>query len=145
VDRGIHLVYFNKLLHRDKAGPTALLGLIALRDTDVSIGQVMPEALDIVQAFIGVHPGDLLSPIHLDRLEWIPGSVPRREIGSRRIGGKAEDPARASKGVNLHLQSLRFALGISEMAAEHDESSASTDIGRYLRAFQMPSFLTSSL
>lgn len=62
MDRAIHLVYFNKLLHRDKAGPTALLGLIALRDADVSIGDVMSEPLDIVQAFAGVYPGDLLSP-----------------------------------------------------------------------------------
>jgi hypothetical protein len=59
VDRGIHLVYFNKLLDFDKAGQRALLDVIPLRDADVSIGQVMSEPLDIIQAFTGIYAGNL--------------------------------------------------------------------------------------
>ena len=59
MDRGIHLVYFNKLLDFDKAGESALLDVIPLPDADVSIGQVMSEPLDIIQAFAGIYAGNL--------------------------------------------------------------------------------------
>jgi len=106
VDRGIHLVHFNKLLDFDKGGQSALLDVIPLCDADVSIGQVMSEPLDIIQAFAGIYAGNLFPPLHLDRLERTPGRVPRREIGSGCIASEAEDPARTSKGVNLRLQPL---------------------------------------
>jgi hypothetical protein len=77
--------------------------MIALGDADVGIGQVIPEPLDIIQAFIGIYSRSRLSLVHLDRLELIPGGVLRREIGSSRICGKAEDPARASEDVKLHF------------------------------------------
>jgi hypothetical protein len=97
--------------------------MIALGDADVGIGQVIPEPLDIIQAFIGIYSRSRLSLVHLDRLELIPGGVLRREIGSSRICGKAEDPARASEDVKLHLQPLYFALRIWEFAAGHDTFS----------------------
>jgi hypothetical protein len=88
----------------------------------VSIGQVMSEPLDIVQAFAGIYAGNLFSPFYLDRLERIPGGVPRRKIGSGCIASHAEDPAGTSEDVNLHLKPLCFALAISEMAAGDDEN-----------------------
>jgi hypothetical protein len=98
----------------------------------MSIGQVMSEPLDIVQAFAGIYARNLFSPLHLDRLERIPGGVLRREIGSGRIGCKAEDPARPSKAVNLHLKPLCFALALSEVVAGDDEKQRLIEIGRYL-------------
>jgi hypothetical protein len=83
---------------------TEPLGMIALCDADVSIGQVIPEPLDVIYAFGGIYPRNRLSPAHLERLEMIPRGVLRREIGSRRISCDAEDPGRASEDVNLHLQ-----------------------------------------
>jgi hypothetical protein len=52
---------------------TGPLGMIALRDADVGIGQVIPEPLDVIQAFGGTYPRNRLSPAHLERLEMIPG------------------------------------------------------------------------
>jgi hypothetical protein len=78
--------------------------MIALRDADVGIGQVIPEPLDVIQAFGGIYPRSRLSFAHLERLEMIPGGVLRRETGSRGISCEAEDPGGASEDVNLHVQ-----------------------------------------
>ena len=72
-------------------------------DAYMCVGDVKPETLDIVQAFIDVHAGLGNAFDHVQGFESGPGTIFRGQIRTSVISGEAEDPPLCSEYVNLRL------------------------------------------
>src|SRR5579863_2587690 len=79
-----------------------------LRDSDVRVGEVDAELVNVVQALLDVYAGLRLAPDQIQGLEFDPWSVFRRQIIPGAIRREAEDAAASSKSMNLHGQPPRM-------------------------------------
>ena len=74
-----------------------------LGDPDVGIGYMDAVCCNVVETFVRVNARRTYVPEKLDRLELRPRRVFLREIVTRRQCREAENPARSSEDVNLHV------------------------------------------